>query len=253
MEQTLDALHGEPHDVESARSLQATYQQQLQQYLDSLPRLPIARCPFTDELLEATIDNFGLDGVWWDRNGPGSLDLQQDPHHLVTLGALDLCGQEPHESDRPLIQSIELGPAVPYLIPRLMKIESMRCVIHSLAIADGRYWATLMSYFSDPPLPAAEGHQPWLRGNFSFEQDGHVMWKRCEEAWDFELRPWVAEEPARVFWIDPGDFSMTLHSGAAKCPFLDLPGSRSLQVIRAGRLVPMEPRHAATPSKEKPC
>ena len=227
--------------MEAARALQRTYLAEKDQYLDSLARVAVARCPFSQEPFEMAIDTAGLDGPWWDVNGPDPIGDRRNPRHVVTLGALDLQGHEPLESDSPLIQSIEPGPGVPFLLPRLMRFDSVRCVIHSLPISDERYTAYLMSYFSDPPLKAAQSHQSWLRGSLPFRIQGQIMWKRLEDAWDFDLGPWLAAKPTGVFWIAPGDSTLTLQSGVKDCPYIDLPGPRALQVIRNGHVVRMNP------------
>lgn len=241
MAATLHDLYAGTHEVEAARELQRVYLAEKDRYLDSLARVAVARCPFSQEPFEMAIDTAGLDGPWWDVNGPDSIGDRRNPRHVVTLGSLDLREREPVESDSPLIQSIEPGPGVPFLLPRLMRFDSVRCVIGSLPIGDGRYCAYLMSYFSDPPLEAAQGHQSWLRGSLSFRAQGQILWKRLEDAWDFDLRPWLSAEPVRVFWIAPGDTTLTLRTGVQGCPYVELTGPRALQVIRNGRVVRMNP------------
>ena len=236
MEKTLHRLYSQSLDISESRSLQQRYQKYTRKYLDSLPRVQVARNPFNDELFTMTIDVFGLDGIWWDVNGPDPIIVQKSPQHLVTLGALDLAGHQPAESDSPLIQSIEPGPGRPYIVPRLLRTEGVSCVIHSLPINDNRYRAYLISYFTDVTPDNVEGHQPWLRADFKFRFQGQIMWDRREDALDFKLEPWLETRPPQVFWIDPDDPDLRLQSGLNECPYLHLKGTRSMQVIRHGRV-----------------
>ncbi len=51
---------------------------------------------------------------------------------------------------------------------------------------------------------------------------------------DFDLAPWI--EQGKVFWIAPGDESMTLRSDVQGCPYLNLLGSREFVSICRGKV-----------------
>jgi len=234
--ETLHAMYGEGDlSTGELRSLHTTFERLKQEYLDSLPRVPVAKCPYCETLCLRTVDDFGLDGLWWDVNGPDQ-PVKACHHHLVTMGALNLNGHQPCETDVDWIISIEPGPEVPYVIPDLLKSPETSCVLRDWPIADGRYRAFLMSYFSQSPdalnrpLPA-----PWPRRTLASRHNG---------GWDYDLRTWLEgteSHPELVAWIEPNDTSCRLVWGSTEdCPFVDLDGNLSPQRILHGRVVVVE-------------
>jgi len=216
---------------EQAREAYARQEALLAEYGRRLPHVRVGRCPFTGDLLDYAFDAFGLDGMWWAREGLVATPMPEDPHFKVLLGAIDFHGREPLEA-KPNGQVLP-GPGVPFVIPKLLELPGMVEVIsrHDLPRGDTAY---LMAYFSDAPLDPRDLHQPWARETFSFpDEEGEIRWTAATDRWDFDLLPWIGN--GRVMWINPGDQSFTLLS-TGPCPYVDLPGRREPQMIAVGKL-----------------
>src|SRR5262245_4412677 len=57
-------------------------------YQECLQRPGISRCPFTDAVLNHSIDTVGLDGMWWDyHNAVRSLDDEESRTFFSLQGA----------------------------------------------------------------------------------------------------------------------------------------------------------------------
>ena len=225
-----------PLPTEELRALNREAEQTKATYYAGLPAVAVSRCPFCAAIRLMAMDMFGLDGPWWDAlgtDGPGNVACR---HHLVTLGALDMAAEVAAEATG----EVQPGPAVPYVVPRLMRLPGMTCVLYATAKIPEGAGATLylMSYFSDPPTPGAEGHQPWLRRQYWYrDADGNVMWNTRNDAWDFELAPWMEGQAPKLLWIEADDPEMVLRRGPAdRCPYLGLTGRRHPIAIRAGRI-----------------
>lgn len=219
-------------------------------YLNGLPRLTAGRCPFCSAPLVQTIDTYGLDGPWWDVFGP---DLKPDscPHFLVMLGALHFHGLTPLDVGPEPPHEIDTGPEVPYVIPRILDLPGTRCVIHSAGLVNDKFTAYFISYFSDPPLPAEQGCQPWLRRQYMYkDKDGNLLWNRRNDPWDFEIDRWLDRAPPKLSWIDPAAPDGPVRSEPpAKCPYVGLPGRRESLAVRRGRVTAF-PAPNGTPMDE---
>lgn len=233
------AKYGKSTSTEDLRRYRAEERELTQRYLEGLPRILVARCPSCGEPVHMTVDTFGLDGIWWHVFGPDR-PPQACIHYRVTLGALDLQGHTPDEASVRATFEIETGPEAPYVVPRLMEAPGARLVLHSLPIAEGRYRAYLMTYFADPPAPSSEGHQPWLRREFLYLDNGHESRKHCTDHWDFDLAHWLDRQPSVVAWLDQQ--RKLQWPTAGECPYLGAPARRKALLIRGGQVVERQPR-----------
>lgn len=227
-----------PLATEDLRALNRDYERLKAEYYRGLPAIAVARCPICAEIAVLGADVFGIDGPWWDILGAGAPGDGACAHCLVTLGALDL-GQ--NVVGRAALRStieIQPGPAAPFVVPRLMALPGMVCVLYGTARMVAGSTAYLMSYFADPPAPAAAGHQPWLRTQYWYaDGEGRSTWNNRTDAWDFDLAPWLDGVLAKLVWIAADDPAMALRrDGAGECPYLDLPGPRHPVSIRQGRI-----------------
>lgn len=227
-----------PLATEDLRALNRDHEQLKAEYYRGLPAIAVARCPFCAEIAFLGADVFGIDGPWWDVLSPPAPGDRACAHCLVTLGALDL-GEDVLE--RVALRStveIEPGPAAPFVVPRLMTLAGMVCVLYGTGRMVEGSTAYLMSYFADPPAPAAEGHQPWLRTQYWYaDSQGRPTWNSRNDSWDFDLAPWLDGEAAKLVWIAADDQAMALRRDAAReCPYLDMPGPRRPVSIRQGRI-----------------
>jgi hypothetical protein len=68
-----------------------------------------------------------------------------------------------------------------------------------------------------------------------FTADGQRRWYDTWDStpdWDFHLRKWI--DSGKLLWIAPDDPEMALHTEAAGCPYIGLPGERQEQRLYAG-------------------
>lgn len=209
----------------------------LAEYGDRLPRVPMSRCPHTQQVLKRSFDPFGLDGPWWHKSRIVEIEEPPAPHTFkLILGALDLRGRTPSEAHDPVIP----GPSVPFVVPRLLGLAGMKAVISRLVLETGDF-AYPVAYFSDVEHAPARLHQHWLRESLWYPNDsGGTSWIMKNDVWDFDLARWVAS--GHLLWITPGDSGMTLRSGGngGACPYLDLPGDREPQELSGGQRALME-------------
>lgn len=219
----------EPTGPDRVKTLDRYYQV-LHEYGDRLPRVPFSRCPSTQKVLKRSLDPFGLDGPWWHKSRTVKIEEPATPPTFqCLLGTLDLHGRAPSEA----VAEVIPGPEAPFVVPRLLKLPGMKAVISRLApLAHGDV-AHVVAYFSDESLPVGELHQHWLRMDLWFPNDaGGTSWLTQNDRHDFALAPWI--DSGQVLWIAPGDEEMTLRTGTANCPYLDLPGERHPQMLSGG-------------------
>ncbi|MEI7926810.1 MAG: hypothetical protein WCI61_11580, partial [Chloroflexota bacterium] len=98
-------------------------------YLDALPRVDLARCPFTGATATIAIDTYGLDGPWWNYLAALRPVEARPPTLVAFTGALRLADRV--ERTRHLVK---MGPGVPYVLPRLMAVDGMRAVIRAVGV-----------------------------------------------------------------------------------------------------------------------
>ncbi len=208
----------------------------LDEYAKRLPLVPLSRCPFCAEPLEYSIDVQGLDGPWW-FNGPMAEFPQPKccTHFRVLLGAMDFHSNRPLETE--LIPEVLPGPGVPFVVPRLLEIPTMKTVVSSFTIPPN-YMAYAIAYFSENPLHGALLHQPWGRQAYQVldENGKYEGWTAANDKIDFDLGPWI--DKGLVLWVNPGDSTLTLQN-RPPCPYVNLPGVRAPQKIVRGELETM--------------
>jgi hypothetical protein len=217
------------------------------QYLEGLPVVPVGRCPYCNSIVKKTIDTFGLDGPWWDIFGKDPKPQSCD-HFFVMLGALNLEGFSFKDSALETDNEIQPGPEVPYLIPRILKIPGMKCIIFSRRIIHEKHTAYFMTYFADPPAPQEQGHQSWLRTQFSYiDGQGHSFWNSCNDVWDFKIENWITGPSSKLGWIHPDDADMNIQfTQSSQCPYIKIPGRRWPLSIKQGEVYEL-PLPSGTP------
>ena len=205
----------------------------LKEYAERLPFVEISRCPICDAVLEYVVDTMGLDGPWWAKGDLVEFPKPQGCEHFrVLLGAIDFHGRTPSEAA--VHRTVLPGPGAPFVVPRLLEIPGMRAVIWSFGLPKGDLCYPI-AYFSEEPLHGAFLHQPWGREAYQvFNIEGEYEgWTIANDPWEFEPRPWI--DRGLLFWIKPGDESLTLRREGS-CPYENLAGIRKPQVIRKGKL-----------------
>ena len=225
------APHLQKLSVNQSRREYALQRKLLDEYGEALPAVPVSRCPVCGKVLEYPFDAFGLDGMWWNKDGIVPPRRPSEPHHAVLLGAIDFHGRSPVEAEAN--GQVLPGPGAPFVVPRLLSLPGMSAVISSLQLPKGDT-AFLTAYFSDTPPNPLELHQPWAREMLTAGEDGeNPTWGAASDSWDFDLRPWIANRQLK--WIEPGDRELRL-CDEGTCPYVGLPGVREPQMIDMGKL-----------------
>lgn len=200
-------------------------------YIKGLPVIPLSRCPFTDEIVNHSIDTFGLDGLWWDNETPQRPAETLPATFFAFTGAIKT--QEPVE-DFPFICSP--GPEVPFVIPRLLERPEIKAVIYSVKI--GNHTAYPIFYFAKPMVYDVERLNEWGTENYSCENErGDAVWDSnflLSEDYDFDLSKWI--EKGKLLWIDSDDASMKLNSSVRGCPYIGLEGRKEISFIQDGKV-----------------
>ena len=197
------------------------------EYFAALPRLTLGRCPFTGAAFKHSFDPWGFDGFWWQPTQQAKTAEPDPPDSFAVLqGAVSMNEGKPHGG----VEEAQLGPAVPYVIPRILQLESMVAVISKVRMPSG-YTAYPIAYFAEVVPPPGSLTQAWTERQYSFvTPGGEKAWTVKNDPWDFELQPWI--ERRKVRWIDPDDELMHVQSFPSRnCPFVGLPGVRKPQVV----------------------
>ena len=196
-----------------------------------LPRVAVSRCPLTQQVFETRIDTGGLDGPWWRYQDPVR-PFDPVPGTLYAFtGAL-----RPGGTIEPAPFQRKPGPEAPFVVPNMLLNEDVKAVISHLQV--GAHDGYPVTYFADPAPEAWQRFNDWgTEMYWPLEGDG-VGWDQVveeNEPLDFDLAPWI--EQGKLLWIAPGDTALTLRSGVADCPYLDLPGRRAFYYIEPDGLV----------------
>lgn len=237
-----------PMSRDRARHFSAAKEAALRTYYETLPRLPLSRCPHCLVVLHRTIDPWGVDGFWWHDKLALDLPVEPDcPHFRVLTGALDLRNQRVQGGRDEAFP----GPGVPYVVPRVLSLDTMKAVIASFMLATG-HRAFPIAYFSLQEPPVAGLTQSWGRRSYSFrDHQGQPGFMYDTSPWDFDLRPWIRS--GKVAWISDNDRTLALRQDdPAACPYVDLPGERRPQVIQGNvvRTLPPPDGHPVNPFSE---
>jgi hypothetical protein len=200
----------------------------LRRYEELLPEVTVARCPHSGELVRWRIDTFGLDGRFWEydtaiRRLPESLPRAW----LAMTGAMRLA--EPVEHTPYVVNP---GPGVPFVVPRILASPGIRAVIAEVPVGAHTGWA--ISYFG--PKPDVRLVNTWGKASYPVFRDGvQGGWDADSPSmsdYDFALTTWLRS--GSLLWIAPGDESATLREGPSGCPFVALPGPRTVPLVLNG-------------------
>lgn len=206
------------------------------EYRDGLPKVLLSRCPFCHTVAELSMDNFGLDGLWWSVDSPiRKIEYSPDPHFLAYTGAVEL--QPPLESMDRLVAP---GPQAPFVVPSVLSHPNVKAVLYSLPI--GLHRAFTIWYFANPipfylPLVNDWGIESYTQQTGQFDKTGRPIYSTAEayhdeSDFDFELEPWIRR--GKLLWILPNDPSLKLNDRTDGCPYLNLPGKREEMYLKNG-------------------
>jgi len=201
------------------------------EYESGLPQIPFARCPIGGEVQLHSFDPFGLDGPWWNYDAPLRPLMERIPSCLAVNGALALHGEVPN-----MPWLVRPGPGLPFVLPKLLAVDGIFATIRQLAVGPHTAWT--VCYFGAEEPEGLALPNAWGTGAYWDASDGMPGWNSRPSdpfEWDFSLSPWIAR--GKLYWIAPGDDTLTLRAEIAGCPFVGLPGEKREQRIAFGRVM----------------
>lgn len=200
-------------------------------YIRGLPVIPLSRCPFTNEVVNHSIDSFGIDGLWWNNESPQRPQEKLPKTYFALTGAL--------KTEQPIEKFLFMccpGPEVPFVVPRLLEQPDIKAVISSIKI--GKHTAYPIFYFAQPVPENVERINEWGTDNYSYENaNGDSYWDSYDmlsEDYDFDLTKWI--EKGKLLWTKPGDSSIALNSSVQDCPYIGLNGKKVMSYIKDGEI-----------------
>jgi hypothetical protein len=200
-------------------------------YMDGVPFAALSRCPFSNEVMEHSLDYYDLDGLWWNYENPARPRSPLLKTYVALTGAVQLADEI---AWAPFIS--KPGPEVPYVIPRLLKIPSTIAVLSSVKI--GPHQGYVINYFGNPPPQMVPRINTWGANTYWFlGKNGKQCWDSEPGSpfdFDFDLESWISKGLLR--WIEPGDEKLRLHDKVEGCPYLNLEGRRRNLIIYRGEV-----------------
>jgi hypothetical protein len=204
-------------------------------YREKVPVLPLSRCPYTKRVVYHSIDNYGLDGPWWNYlTSVRPIELLPSTYFGLR-GALKLNDKVEKTS-----YEVRPGPEVPYVVTEALRPEGMVAVISHMKV--GVHDSYPIFYFSDGKLGALPMNT-WAMNRFVYvDRYGDNAFidtiDETEFTYDFDLEKWLREE--KLMWIAPGDSTLTLKKGVNGCPYLNMRGERRPQIVFDGEVTHFE-------------
>ena len=201
------------------RDVQAELAALEHEYARRVPRPVVSYDPIGGQPFRLGIDTFGLDGFWWEVDGPRRPSDEPLPLTWYAFnGAMRLV--EPYEDNG---FAVKVGPVAPFVVPRLLRRPGVVAVISQLAI--GRHTGWLTVYFAPwPDPPPGKRVNEWARRSYRVRTDeGPFGWDSALDypvEWDFDLAPWLELGKAR--WVPPSDPGAPARRGTVGCPYLGL-------------------------------
>ncbi len=201
------------------------------EYVAGVPVTSLSCCPFTGQVMQHSIDHFGLDGLWWNF-GAACRPVEQLPEtYFAFAGALRLTGSPPWF---PFV--CKPGPELPYVLPRMLRHPAIKAVISTGSIGEHQGFA--ITYFAKPVPYEIPRVNTWGANEYKCLDDGgNLRWGSRPDNLsdkDFDLAPWIAN--GKLLWIPPGDTTLTLRDTVSGCPYIGLDGRRAITYIQNGKV-----------------
>lgn len=200
------------------RDLKSQLAALLHEYSRRVPRPVVSFDPIGGQPFRLGIDTFGLDGFWWEIDGPRRpSDEPLPPTWYAFNGAMRLA--QPYEENG---FAVKVGPVAPFVVPRILRRPGVVAVVSEVTV--GRHTGWLTVYFAPwPGPPPGKRVNEWARNSYRVRtDDGPFGWDSALDypiEWDFDLVPWI--EMGKVLWTRPGDPAAGALSGDG-CPYLGL-------------------------------
>jgi hypothetical protein len=213
--------YGVPDEIREEK--QAAANKVSDEHFKSFPTFQFSVCPICSAKYEHTMDPFGFDGLFW----CGMTNrVETNCEHACLIRSAYICRRTP---ESPYFNSrVYLGPEIPYVIPRILKMPAMQAVISQIDLDNGDTLYAI-AYFSIQEFGVRELTAHW----------DHDQYEACEpptDVWDFNLRPWV--ESGKLRWCENTENGLVFSNAPADaCPFYEMKGHIGRQFITPkGRL-----------------
>ena len=210
------------------------------EYVRGLPVRWLATCPFTGTAVLYPIDDFDLDGLWWDHAAPARDWLLRPPTLYALTGGVRPGGPI---AAAPFFR--DLGPPGPSVVPRLLEPDGTRAVVTSLPV--GAHTAYVTLYFAPPDASNLPITDEFASGRWLLVDDaGAPGWSSnaylhevadryaATDERDLDLAPWISS--GRVGWLPPGEGGAAARGDLVGCPYLGLDVRASTTVLGPGAM-----------------
>lgn len=201
------------------------------EYSEAVPVYSVSRCPYTNEIVNHSIDIYGIDGMWWNFEAPARPEEKLPKSFFAFTGALKLSASLEHF---PFL--CVPGPELPFVIPRLLSEPEILAVISTIPV--GNHQAFMISYYSNPMVYHIERVNDWGTDSYTYENvEGESFWDSNEvykSECDFNLAEWI--RAGKLLWIAPGDSSLQLQQSVEGCPYLNIQGRQETSYISKGEV-----------------
>jgi len=210
-----------PPQLKRKQEAKALFEQSLEAYYNRLPVFTLAVCPICGAPYQHRLDPFGFDGPWWRNSKNGG--VQNCAHAKLIRSAYR--GVELMELKHAESSDFRLGPEVPYVIARILEMETMVCVVSRTKMSDNDDLFAMV-YFSALEVERLDLTMSWDVAN-------RGAWSHDSDRWDFDLKPWV--EKGKLRFCVPGDDPLRLgDTDVASFPFLEEPGYPARRFVSGG-------------------
>lgn len=212
------------------------------------PWVLVARCPICDTAIWMQAGIYSLqDGFWFGAYGSGRDEVWKGSvckHLFCVDGALHLNGHIPTEA-RPwhddrnaqmaLWHYIWMAAEVPFVLPRLLALPTMKAVMCEIPVCDGKYTAYPIAYFAEKKPEPKDFCIPWARKKYLDTSGGYSVLGERSDAQDFDLEKWV--EQGSLFWLDTTheDYPVAAAHPSA-FPYKRMDGRKHPYIIREGQI-----------------
>ncbi len=209
------------------------------------PDVLVAICPYCSRKIWARIKNgvFTLCASFWVMeydDGKTVTDDSKCEHLFVMDGALNLNNQPIPEkiSAFSFVRSkIYMGSEVPFIKPRLLEIDGVIAVIHSIIIAN-KYNGFPITYFTKNFISQSDFATGWAREEYvardQMVSSASFIGERLEPQ-DYDLEKWVDRKKIR--WLVEDNNDLSLNTEDSIYPYRNISGRRNPYFMEKGEVI----------------
>lgn len=206
------------------------------------PDVLVAICPYCDRKIWARIKSgvFTLCASFWVMEYDDGKTVTEDSkceHLFVMDGALNLNNQPIPEKISAysfVRHKIYMGAEIPFVKPRILEIEGVIAVIHSVSIAD-KYTGYPITYFTRNHISQNDFATGWAREEYVARDQivsSATFTGERSEPQDYDLKKWIDNNKIR--WLVEDNGELTLNSENHNYPYNNLSGRKNPYFIENG-------------------